>query len=235
MLGTFQYMSPEQVEGKEADARSDVFAFGAVLHEMLTGRRAFDGETPASVIAAILERDPPSVSTLQPLSPKALDDIVRGCLSKDPDERWQTAHDVKLQLQSLRARAENTADTTVTPRRNLREAIAWGVALTSLIAAVAFGLTRVRDATPAANPVLRASLLPPAGHSFVPNDFAISPDGRRIAFVAAGVDGVPTLWVQALDSSQAVKVPGTMGASSPFWSPGQPVGGILQCQEADEG
>ena len=219
LLGTFQYMSPEQVEGREADARSDVFALGAVLHEMLAGRRAFDGETPASVIAAILEREPPSVSSLQPLSPPALDDIVRGCLSKDPDERWQTAHDVKLQLQSLRARAENAADATVTPRRNLREAIAWGLALASLVAAIAFGLTRVRDATPAANPLLRASLLPPAGHSFVPNDFAISPDGRRVAFVAAGVDGVPTLWVQVLDSSQAVEVTGTMGAASPFWSP----------------
>ncbi len=217
LLGTFQYMSPEQVEGREADARSDLFAFGAVLHEMLTGVRAFDGKTPASVIAAILEREPPSVSSLQPLTPPALDDIVRGCLAKDADERWQTAHDVKLQLQGLRTRAAPVA-TGAAARVTRRELIAWGTAAAALVAAAALG-NMSRETSPAPAPVLRASLLPPAGHSFVPNDFAISPDGRRVAFVAAGVDGVPTLWVQVLDSSQAVEVTGTMGASSPFWSP----------------
>jgi serine/threonine protein kinase len=217
-MGTFQYMSPEQVEGKEADARSDVFALGALLHEMLTGQRAFDGKTPASVIGAILEREPSPVSSLQPLSPKALDDIVRGCLAKDPDERWQTAHDVKLQLQSVRARTADVTEAMPTRRRNLRETIAWGLALTGLVAAVALGTMRGRTTSPAPS-MLRASLLPPPGHSFVPNDFAISPDGRRMAFVAAGADGVPTLWVQPLDSSQAVEVAGTTGASSPFWSP----------------
>ncbi len=91
-------MSPEQVEGKEADARSDIFALGAVLYEMATGQRAFEGKTTASVIAAVLERDPPPVSTVQPMSPPALDRVVKTCLAKDPDERFQNVHDVKLQL-----------------------------------------------------------------------------------------------------------------------------------------
>jgi serine/threonine protein kinase len=98
VLGTFQYMSPEQVEGREADARSDIFALGAVLYEMATGKRAFEGKTTASVIAAVLERDPPPVSTVQPASPPALDRVVKTCLAKDPDERFQNVHDVKLQL-----------------------------------------------------------------------------------------------------------------------------------------
>ena len=101
IVGTFQYMSPEQVEGKEADARSDIFSLGAVFFEMATGKRAFEGKTTASVIAAILERDPPPVSSIQPNSPLMLDRLVKTCLAKDPDDRWQTAHDVKLQLQSI--------------------------------------------------------------------------------------------------------------------------------------
>ena len=105
VLGTFQYMAPEQIEGSEADARSDIFALGTVLYEMATGQRAFDGKSPTSVIAAILEREPPAISSVQPLAPAALDDVVRGCLAKDPEERWQTAHDVKLQLQTIRRRA----------------------------------------------------------------------------------------------------------------------------------
>src|SRR5260370_6739024 len=101
IVGTFQYMSPEQVEGNEADARSDIFSLGAVLYEMVTGKRAFEGKTTASTIAAILAADPPPISSLQPLSPLALEATVKSCLAKDPDERLQTAHDVKLQLRSL--------------------------------------------------------------------------------------------------------------------------------------
>src|ERR1700719_1356702 len=101
VVGTFQYMSPEQVEGKEADARSDIFALGAVLHEMVTGKRAFEGKTVASAMAAVLERDPAPISSVQPMAPPALDRLVKICLEKDPDERWQTAHDVKLQLRQI--------------------------------------------------------------------------------------------------------------------------------------
>jgi len=99
VLGTFQYMSPEQLEGKEADARSDIFSLGAVLYEMASGRRAFTGKSQASIVAAILASEPQPISAVQPMSPPALDRVVRTCMAKDPDDRWQTAHDVKLQLQ----------------------------------------------------------------------------------------------------------------------------------------
>src|ERR1700730_2285005 len=98
IVGTFQYMSPEQIEGKELDARSDIFSLGAVLHEMLTGQRAFDGKTQASVTAAILEREPPPISSLQLMVPAELARMVKTCLTKDPDERWQSAHDLKVEL-----------------------------------------------------------------------------------------------------------------------------------------
>src|SRR5271156_4934620 len=101
VVGTFQYMSPEQVEGKEADARSDIFALGALLYEMATGKRAFEGKTAASAMAAVLERDPAPISSLQPATPLAFERLVRTCLAKDPDDRWQTAHDVKLQLKQI--------------------------------------------------------------------------------------------------------------------------------------
>ena len=217
VIGTFQYMAPEQVEGRATDARSDIFALGAVLHEMATGQRAFDGQSAASVMAAILERQPPPVSSLQPLAPAALDDLVRGCLAKDPDERWQTAHDVRLQLQGLRHRATSPPG-LVTVRRSRRELLAWVLAAAAILTAAGLATrSSPHQASPAS--LLRASLLPPAGHSFVPQEFAISPDGRRVAFVAVGADGVSTLWIQALESSQPSEISGSHGARFPFWSP----------------
>src|SRR5438270_11446893 len=97
LVGTFQYMAPDQLEGKQPDTRSDIFALGAVLYEMLTGKAAFSGKTKASIIAAILSSEPPPISTSQPLAPPALERAVKQCLTKDPDERWQTAHDVRLE------------------------------------------------------------------------------------------------------------------------------------------
>src|ERR1039457_2687506 len=116
VVGTFQYMSPEQVEGKEADTRSDIFALGAVLYEMATGKRAFEGKTVASSMAAVLERDPAPISSEQPMAPPALDRLVKTCLEKDPEERWQTAHDVKLQLRQItegRSHAGTASSTSV--------------------------------------------------------------------------------------------------------------------------
>ena len=112
-------MAPEQVEGKPADARSDIFALGAVLYEMTTGKRAFEGKTPASAMAAVLERDPPPITSVQPLTPPAFERLVKVCLAKDPDERWQTAHDVKLQLRQI---IEGGSQITVVGRSSCRRA-----------------------------------------------------------------------------------------------------------------
>jgi serine/threonine protein kinase len=216
LVGTYPYMSPEQVEGRETDARSDIFALGAVLYEMATARRAFDGQTTASLIAAILERDPPPISSRQPLAPAALDDIVRGCLAKDPEDRWQTAHDVKLQLDGLRRRLSASEE----GERGARGAGAatgrgrgTGGTKSPRVRSTAKGSVR-RTPRP-----VRSALLPPPNHWFTPNDFQVSPDGTRLAFVAAGPDGRSTLWVSSMVSSQAHEIPGTDGATSPFWSP----------------
>lgn len=165
---------------------------------------------------------------MQPLAPAALDDIVRGCLAKEPDERWQTAHDISLQLQALRRRASEHAPrladaSAETPARTRRAALWWFVAAALSAAVIAvwalLGGSSSVPASPPETPLIRASLLPPAAHSFVPNDFAISPDGRRVAFVAAGADGVATLWIMSLESSQGIEIAGSETAEAPFWSP----------------
>jgi serine/threonine protein kinase len=218
VVGTFPYMSPEQIEGREADARSDLFAFGAVLYEMATGTRAFSGGTPTSIAAAILEREPEPVSKHRPLAPPAFDGIVRGCLAKNPDDRWQSAHDVKLQLDALRRDSSNDGVRGGQPARSRTKWVAGMVAAAALVTAAALA---GRYSAPAVThaPLVRLALQPPEGHSFTPNHFAISPDGTRIAFVAAGADGVSSLWVRSLDSIDPVEIRGTEGATWPFWSP----------------
>jgi serine/threonine protein kinase len=135
VLGTFQYMSPEQLQGCEADARSDIFAFGAVLYEMTTGRRAFEGKSQLSVITAILEKEPEPVSSLQKASPLALDHVITTCLAKNPDDRWQTAHDVKLQLQWVQAvGSQSGISLPIVKQKRGMTALAW-----SLAAALAIG------------------------------------------------------------------------------------------------
>src|ERR1700756_3269652 len=140
VVGTFQYMSPEQVEGKEADARSDIFSLGAVLYEMATGKRAFEGKTAASTIAAILAADPPPMSSVQPLSPPALEATVKSCLAKDPDERLQTAHDLKLQLKWIQESGSSSRLPAQTPARRVsRERAAWLLAGVLLLAVAGGG------------------------------------------------------------------------------------------------
>src|SRR5215470_1407967 len=137
IIGTFQYMAPEQLEGKEADARSDIFSFGAVLYEMATGKKAFEGKTTASVIAAVLASQPKPISALQPMTPPALEHLVKTCLAKDPDDRFQSAHDLKLQLEWIaEGGSQAGVPAPVVARRKSRDKIAWVLAGLFLVAAI---------------------------------------------------------------------------------------------------
>jgi Tol biopolymer transport system component len=225
VMGTFQYMSPEQAEGREADARSDIFAFGAVLYEMATGKRPFDGATRASVMAAVLRSDPPSVRSHAAALPESLDHLVRTCLAKDPDERWQSAADVAKQLAALRTAAGANRSTAAASRRpRLREVLAWTLSLAAVVAAGAAYLTRERPDGP--RPVARLRVLPPSPaptggvleFGATGRSMALSPSGDRLAFVSR-VGGVTYLWVWTFGSGTAAQLVGTEGASSPFWSP----------------
>jgi Tol biopolymer transport system component len=223
ILGTFQYMAPEQLEGREADARTDIFAFGAVVYEMVTGKKAFEGKSQASLISAILRDDPPALSTLQPLSPPALDRAVRKCLAKDPDARWRSAHDLHDELKWIaEGKAEVPPAAVVEWRRGLFAGarLAWAVAATLLVVAVALGSVLALRRPAADTNVYRASI--PASVNFVPvppsGRVAISPDGRRLALAGAAADGRVMLWVRALDGLSAQPLVGTEGGYSPFWS-----------------
>ena len=146
MLGTFQYMAPEQLEGAEADPRTDIFALGALLYEMATARRAFEGKSKTSLIAAILSTQPPPISSVQPVMPPALDHVVKKCLEKDPDDRWQSAHDVASELRWIGdAGSQAGVPTTLSLRRRSRERLAWGLA--ALLGAATTGLGRRPAAT----------------------------------------------------------------------------------------
>ncbi len=218
VLGTFQYMAPEQLEGNEADARTDIFALGTVIYEMATGRKAFGGKSQASLIAAILSGDPPPMTALQPLTPPALERLVRGCLAKDPDERWQSAGDVRRELRWIAEGSGAVAAAAGGPgvrRRPGRERLAWlavGVAL-GLAAAAPFIFSYLREPHPGRRPV-RLAVTPPASVTTW-GDLAMSPDGRQIAFVA-GSGERRTLWTRGLESLEARELPGTEGAAMPF-------------------
>ena len=245
VLGTFQYMAPEQLEGGEADARSDIFALGAVLFEMATGRKAFEGKSQASVIGAILKDHPPAPSTLAPMTPPALDRLVATCLAKDPEDRFQTAHDVKLQLRWIvEGGSQAGVPAPVVARRKGREKLAWAVAAGSFVLA---GVLAVLLLFSREKPerLLRSALPPPEGRSFwlesnTPGPAVVSPDGSQIAFTAAGGGGRFSLWVRSLDAAEARELTGTDGAQYPFWSPdGRSIGfftpGKLKTIEATGG
>jgi len=218
IVGTFQYMSPEQLEGKDADSRTDIFAFGTVLYEMMTGRKAFTGKSQASLIAAILEKDPQPMSELQPMTPPALERAVKTCLAKDPDDRWQTAHDVMLQLKWIvEGFSQPAISVPVAPKRKRVERI-WMIA-SALLFALASLLAFLYLQRSPDNARFAILAIPAPKNSSFSNSLAVSPDGSKIAFVAAGPDGVPLLWVRPLDSANSRMISQTEEAVFPFWSP----------------
>jgi Tol biopolymer transport system component len=223
VLGTIPYMSPEQVEGGEADARSDIFALGAVLYEMATGKRAFEGNTATSVTAAVLERNPPPVSSIRPASPPALDRVVKTCLAKDPDERFQSVRDIQLQLQWV-AEGGPQAVLPVDASVKNREKLAWSLLCIFAILATAYALwIRAHPRLPGGGPLL-AFVPPPADTRFLAFGFGsgpavVSPDESKLAFAAIDKSGAIKLWTRSLKASDAAAIPGTDGAANPFWSP----------------
>jgi Tol biopolymer transport system component len=223
IVGTFQYMSPEQVDGKELDGRSDIFSLGAVLYEMLTGQRAFPGKTQLSVASAILEKEPAAISAAKPMTPPALDRAIRRCLAKDPEDRWQTARDLALELKWIAESGSQAGVAPATPgkRSNSERLLIVALAMTTA-AAVALGFLSAKRA-PTEVHVTRAHIKAMANSSFtftgLASGFALSPDGLLLAYVASTAEGKSLVWVRPIDSLQARPLAGTDTAGYPFWSP----------------
>ncbi len=227
ILGTLQYMAPEQLEGKQVDARTDIFAFGAVLYEMVTGKKAFEGKNQASVIAGILERDPPPLSSLQPMTPPALDRVVKKCLAKEPEKRWQGASDLCDELKWI---AEGGSQVTFPPtapakgmralgRRSLIRGLG-ALLLGAAIASLAFWSLKPWPSPPP-TPITRTVIALPPGERLAGLDqpaVALSPDGNHLVYVA-NRGGTQQLYLRAMDSLEARPIPGTEGAVNPFFSP----------------
>src|SRR6267143_1373101 len=223
IVGTFQYMSPEQIEGKELDGRSDIFSFGAVLYEMVTGRRAFQGKSQLSVASAILEKEPAPISTIQPLTPPALDRAIRRCLAKDPEDRWQTARDLLLELKWI---AEDDSQAALTPLgaakrigARWQRTLLWGVVSLLLAAITGFAIWNLKPSPP--RPITRAVITVAPGQRLAALDqpaVALSPDGTHLVYVATQ-GGAQQIYLRAMDSLDARLIPGTEGATEPFFSP----------------
>ena len=232
ILGTLQYMAPEQVEAKEVDARTDIFAFGVVVYEMATGRKAFEGKTSASVMAKILEVDPPSMASLQPMTPPALDRVVRKCFAKEAEKRWQAASDVCDELKWISESGSQAGVTTasVAPvQKSWRKALAWAAAGLAVCAAVGLAVWNLKP-TPLRQVTRFTVSLPPGQLLSIGEEpsIALSPDGTHLAYVATqeGIDtSAPRLYLRTMDNPEARPIPGTETASTPFFSPdGQWVG-----------
>ncbi|HUQ50065.1 MAG TPA: protein kinase [Terriglobales bacterium] len=223
VVGTFQYMSPEQLEGSEADARSDIFGLGAVLYEMATGKRAFEGKSQISVMSAILEKEPEPISTIQPATPPAFEHVVNRALAKDPDERWQTAADLRSELKWISQTSSSVR--AVSPGVKRKKYQKWmalaGVAVATVaITALAMWLLGVGRSPEA----VQAFILPPEGGQFVftgqnAGPPVISPDGTKVVFQASSLEGKRILWVRWFKSLTPLPIAGTEGAMYPFWSP----------------
>jgi len=222
LVGTFQYMAPEQLEGKQPDARSDIFAFGAVLYEMVSGKPAFGGKTKASMIAAILSSEPPPLSTVQPLAPPSLERVIKQCLAKDPDERWQSAGDIARELKWIAdGGSQASAPAEIVPHRRKSQYLPWATA--ALGVALAILAVLLANRTPKPQPVIRSLILPEEGTTpLIVQDNAgpvmLAPDGSAVAYVATDAHGQILLWVRKLNEAHAQPVAGTDGGNFPFWS-----------------
>jgi Tol biopolymer transport system component len=229
IVGTFQYMAPEQLEGREADARSDLWALGCVLYEMATGKHAFEGKSHASLITSIMGSEPAPISQVAPMNPPALDRVVQACLMKDSEDRIQSAHDVKMQLSWIAesgsqagAPAAGPGPAAAAKARRGRERLAWGVAAAAALIAAAAPFLAKRPLPSV--PAVHASLQPPPGVLFSsstdsPLPLAVSPDGSIVAFCARDGEGPDLLWVRSLAKADARPLAGTEGAEGPFFSP----------------
>jgi serine/threonine protein kinase len=228
ILGTLQYMAPEQVEGKqgEIDARTDIFAFGAVVYEMATGKKAFEGKTSASVMAKIMEAEPPSMASLQPMTPPILDRVVKRCLAKEPDKRWQSANDLANELKWISEGGSQIGLPPSATARGIHSLVGWALILSlcALLLGAAISGIAIWNLKPSPRrPVSRATItLPPglelAGLGFGP-PIAISKDGTQLAFVGRQGTGTQQIYLRALDSSEAKPIPGTEDGYDPFFSP----------------
>ena len=232
IVGTLQYMAPEQLQGREIDPRTDIFAFGGVLYEMITGRRAFEGDSSAGLITAIMTGRRAAIASLVPSAPPPLTRIVDRCLAADPEERWQSAGDLAYALRSLRQDSGETAMPVIAPRRRLNARLL-GLAALLLVSGVTAAVVLMPSsrAVSEAPMEVRLSIVAPAGLELAGDaadfdpDFALSPDGTRMAFVAVGPSGGRSLWVRELASVTPREIAGTAGARRPFWSPdGKSVG-----------
>ena len=245
ILGTFQYMAPEQLERGEADGRSDIFALGSVLYEMATGRKAFTGSSRASLISAILRDEPSPISQVQPLSPPSFDRVVRKCLAKDPEERWQNAADLGSELAWIREGWSQSGARVATPAAKRVPSRLWPIVAALAVAAAAVVAWRATRGAKSAPAVVHAAIPPPAGTAYwlelnSPGPAVLSPRGDRLAFTAGDPSGTARLYVRSLATGDVTPLAGTEGAQYPFWSPdGRSIGffgdGKLRTIEASGG
>jgi Tol biopolymer transport system component len=216
ILGTLSYMAPEQLEGKKVDSRTDIFALGATLYEMATGKKAFATSSQASLITLIMSADPPPISQVQPMSPPALDRVVKTCLEKDPEDRWQSAGDVAKELKWIAEGSAGAIPSIVAGGGRRREMLGWGIAaLAVVLGALAVLLSR-RSQAP--EELMRFTIMPPSDQGFL-GWAALSPDARRIAFLIQDDGGRNSIAVRSLDSLEMRRLPGAEDARGVIWSP----------------
>jgi Tol biopolymer transport system component len=216
IVGTFQYMSPEQVEGKEVDGRSDIFSLGAVLYEMVVGKRAFEGKSQLSVASAILEKEPEPISTAKPMTPPLLEHAVKKCLAKLPDERWQSASDLASELKWIGETGSQAGEAAhVSAGRSRRERAAWLLSAALSVLLIGGGTALWQASNRRLHPMYFHASVP-----FAANDLALSPGGRTLAIVAYSVQANDyALWTYEVGGRRTSSLDGTQGATYPFWSP----------------